>query len=296
MNTINVFDAKSGCMLTFGPPLEYGNPAILLWQGRRLKEFLALDDWKEHFAKSPSPFQCAFCSEPVVGFSVPENCSAFLALCRCTYVYFFDCPPFSSQQQWTRWQSQYLHEMADPAPFDALREGVHSGKLSGSASDWISRRIDAPEGLTFHLNGAISAGEASVSLSPTSLLATVGTGNKADSDKICALLRKLRDNSLEPPERIVITGRDPDYVWPFGTDISKAVRLPFRCVDCKAWIKQAPIGWPAHDRVLGCFCHVIVFRTDIAQPANYRQWRELLTSDKTERLRHETRQPPSGNN
>jgi hypothetical protein len=201
-------------------------------------------------------------------------------------------PPFQTQEQWTDWQNQYLFEMADPAPFALLREGVLMGKIDGKGADWLSRRFNLPVGLQWHTDGTISAGKASISFSPTSTLTTVDCDNPQDNARIVELSCKLYENGLEPPERLVISGRDPDYVWPSGSDSQRASRLPFRCSGCNAWVKIVPAHWQTYDRVLGCLCHSIIFRKDIAHPKNYRQWRELLAATEAEKYRH----PASANN
>jgi len=77
---------------------------------------------------------------------------------------------------------------------------------------------------------------------------------------------------------------------------SKALRVPFRCSYCGVWVKVAPLDWPAHDRVLTCYCHNIIFRKDISLPRNYREWRELLAHSKTQRFRHRSKLPVTGEN
>jgi hypothetical protein len=65
--------------------------------------------------------------------------------------------------QWSQWQRLYLDEMADPAPMDSLKAGWLSGSLDQAGSNWLSRRFAAPEGLTYHTSGIITAGKSSLS-------------------------------------------------------------------------------------------------------------------------------------
>jgi len=289
---LNAFVSESASMLTYGPPVDSNGMATLLFRGRRLNEFVPLADWQKFSPQCPTLFSCAFCAAPVIIFAVEKHSRQPFQACRCTIINFLVASPFQTQEQWTNWQKQYLREMADPAPFPLLKEGVLMGKIDGEGADWLSRRFNLPAGLQWHTDGTISAGKASISFSPTSTLTTVDCDNPQDNARIVELTRKLHENGLEPPERLVIPGRDPDYVWPAGVVRSTIRTLPYRCDYCSAWVKLALLSLPAYDRVLVCLCHAIIFRKDIAHPQNYRQWRELLVATEAEKYRH----PASANN
>jgi hypothetical protein len=284
---INVF--HNGVLLTFAPPASFGAIAVLLRQGRRLKSFIPDDKWRQIVsAPHPSRFKCAFCAQPVLAFYDPNKHNECIELCRCTALWCIDKEHLiKTSEQWGQWQSDYIKEMADPAPFKSLIDGHLTGMLDQLGSDWLSRHVGMPEGVLWHSDGSVSSGDASVSFVPGSSLLTVVDHNHVENnDKIVEVIRKMQRNGLEPPERIITSGWDDDYIWPQGADQSRICTLPYRCDFCHAWVKAAPLIWPAHDRYLVCLCHAIGFRNDIAHPVNYKEWRDLIVVSRAESLKH----------
>jgi hypothetical protein len=283
---INVF--YDGALLTFGPPASFGALAVLLRQGRRLKSFIPDDKWRQLVsAPHASRFKCAFCAEPVFAFYDPKNRDECVEFCRCTALWCIDKEHLvKTSEEWSEWQSDYVNEMADPLPVDALMDGHLTGTLDKLGSDWLSRHLGAPEGLLWHSDGSVSSGDASVSFTPSSLLATVDHDHLENNEKIVEVIHKMQRNGLGPPERIITAGWDDDYIWPKGADQSRICTLPYRCDFCHVWVKAAPLNWPAHDRYLVCLCHAIGFRNDIAHPTNYKEWRDLIVAGKAECLKH----------
>jgi hypothetical protein len=210
-----------------------------------------------------------------------------MEMCRCTILRCVDKEHLiKTAEQWSQWQADYLKEMEEPAPLESLREGALTGTLDQSGSDWLSRRVGAPQGILWHTDGSISVGDASLSFAPSSLLTTVDYTQPANNEKIIETLRQMQHSSGGAPEHIVMAGTDDDYVWPPGIDHSKIRTLTYRCDFCRAWVKTTPLNWSAHNRILVCLCHAIVFRQDVEQPSNYKQWRDLIVTAKAERYKH----------
>jgi hypothetical protein len=293
---LNAFSGQS--MMTFGPPLTAECLATLLISGRRLEEFLDLEKWRKFSPQCPSLFNCGFCHEPVVVFRPPESQEQLIQTCRCTILKFETASePFQTQEQWSDWQADYLREQADPAPMQSLKEGLLTGIVDQETNDWISRRSGLPNGLQFYPGSyRINAGAAGISISDQSTVFSVDHQHLHNNDKIVEVVHQLQQRGLEPPERIMIMGDDPDYVWPEYTDTTRIKRLPYRCCRCNAWIHQAPLAYPCHDRVLSCFCHTLILRPDIAAPVNYREWRDLLEQERIERFKHQANDPENRKN
>jgi hypothetical protein len=294
--TLNAFAGHS--MMTFGPPLADNLPVTHLITGRRMEEFLDLEKWREFSPQCPSFFDCAFCREPVVVFRPPESRKQVVQSCRCTTLKFEpSLSPFQLQEEWTRWQADYLREQADPAPVNALREGVLTGVMDQQTNDWLSRRGGFPPGLQFPpSSGRISAGDAGISISDQSVAFSIDCDNPGNNQKLVEVVRQLQQRGLEPPERLFIAGDDPDYVWPEYTDTARIKRLPYRCSNCQKWVQQAPLDFQCHDRVLSCFCHTLILRADIDAPANYREWRDLLELEQIKRVKHQANNPANRQN
>jgi hypothetical protein len=295
--TLNAF--AGGSMMTFGPPVADNMPVTLLITGHRRKRFLDLDEWRRFSPQCRSFFECAFCREQVVIFrvAVPGG-EVVVQSCRCTTLKFEPALSlFRTQEEWTEWQTDYLREQADPAPVQSLKEGILTGALDQQTNDWLSRRGGLPAGLQFHPGTCkINAGEASISISDQSLAFSVDHHDPQNNQKIVDVVRQMQEHGLEPPERMLIAGDDPDYVWPEHADTARIKGLPYRCSNCRAWIRQAPLAFQYHDRVLSCFCHTLILRTDIAAPANYREWRDLLERERIERVKHQANDPVNRRN
>jgi hypothetical protein len=285
-------------MMTFGSPLADTALASLLITGRRLEEFLDLDEWRRFSPQCQSFFDCAFCHERVVIFRVAASGGKVVQSCRCTVLKFEPGTELlQTQEEWTEWQADYLREQADPAPVQSLQEGISTGTLDQKTNDWLSRHGGLPSGLQFHPGSdKINSGEASVSFSAQSVAFSVDHHDFENNQKIVEVVHKMQERGLEPPERIMIMGDDPDYVWPEDTDTTRIKRLPYRCCNCQKWVHQAPIAWPCHNRVLSCFCHTLFLRRDIAAPTNYREWRDLLENERIERFRHQSNDPANRQN
>jgi hypothetical protein len=294
--TLHAFSGHS--MMTFGSPLADTTLATLLITGRRHEQFLDLDEWRRFSPQCQTFFDCAFCHERVVVFAAAPSNVRIMQSCRCTTLKFEPAAElFQTQEKWTEWQADFLREQADPVPVHSLREGALTGNLDQKTNDWLSRHGGFPSGLQFHPGSCrINAGEASVSISDQSVAFSVDHNDLENNAKIVEVVHKMQARGLAPPERLLIAGDDPDYVWPEHTDTACIKRLPYRCANCQVWVLQAPIDFQYHDRVLNCFCHTLILRTDIAAPANYREWRDLLECERIERVKHNANNPANRQN
>ena len=259
----------------------------IISRGGRYPELIPAEEYLLLKEKGHSQFDCSRCGAAVISGSFQNH---WLQACRCSFLISFKAENrFRSATQWTEWQAVYDKESSDPMPLDKLKMDSLKGALPEiphNIHDWLSRKRGLPTGIQHNWDGTITSGEATTSIGPVGTVTTFDKDDQEGTAKAVEVLKQIARVS-EPPQYVICTGIDPDYVWPPATDLESIKREPFRCCSCNAWVKSAKlVGLSCHDRVLVCLCHSFIIRKDIQTPSNYRQWRDFITMSKHARFEH----------
>jgi hypothetical protein len=259
-------------------------------RGGRYPELIPQEAHQATKGKGHSQFDCSRCGAAVISGAYKDR---WLQSCRCSFVVFLKVESrFTTVAQWAEWQAIYDKESANPLPVDGsskMDPSTGLPKMTQNIHDWLSRKKGFPTGIQHNLDGTITAGEATMSIGPLGTVTTYDKDDREGTAKAVEVLKQINRQS-EPPRYVICSGIDPDYVWPPTTDLESIKREPFRCSSCNAWVKSAKlVELPCHDKVMVCLCHSFMIRKDVQSPANYGQWRDLITMSKQARFEHHSK-------
>lgn len=253
-------------------------------------------EWRRLLRSCPSMFKCDVCAEPVLGFINPST--ALMQMCRCTGVaHFFPAHPYFSCTDWSDFQAMYEREKLDPVPPEGFRSdpltGQHIG-LNETGKAWVRRKLGVASDVNISEDGTVlTAGDGSLYMDAntcsTSTLADSPEGLAKVADALIAIRAKHGATAEDVPPFVVVLGVDADYVWPPLAVLTRIESAPFRCPQCQARVKLAPLKYMgALDRNYLCLCMSVMLRRDVPSPRSSGEWNEIRLQGLTQGVRHKT--------
>jgi hypothetical protein len=255
-------------------------------------------EWQRLVRSCPSTFKCGACAEHVLAFIYPS--AALMQMCRCTGVaHFFPAHPYLSCVDWSDFQAMYEREKRDPAPPEGFRRDPLTGQYIGlneTGKAWVRRKLGVASDVNISEDGTVlSAGDGSLyvdlNTGKCSTLADSQEGLAKVADALIAIRNKHGATAEDVPPLIVVIGVDDDYVWlpPPHTVLARIEPAPFRCPNCKARVKHAPVQhMGALDQTYLCLCMSVAFRRDTPRPQSSGEWNELRLQGLVQGVRHKT--------